>query len=84
VPRGGAFGKLGDCPICLQRRVLVLDHCHDTGVSREPLCRACNAGLGMFHDNPETLDRAKAYLIRHRIYPSALQWLRAQHRLLRG
>ena len=80
MPRGGPLGVVGDCPICQRRRALVLDHCHQTGVSREPICRACNAGLGMFNDDQEALRRAQAYLLRHRTYPSALAWLRAQMR----
>jgi len=50
------------CPICLQTKVLVNDHCHATGSSRENICITCNAGLGMFHDNPQHLRWAARYL----------------------
>ena len=39
-----------------------LDHCHDTGVIRGPLCMECNHGLGKFKDNPDILRAAIAYL----------------------
>jgi len=55
----------GGCALC--RKPLVekhthIDHCHETGRVRGLLCRPCNAGLGMFHDNPDELRRAIAYL----------------------
>lgn len=43
----------------------VADHCHRTGVVRAWLCVPCNAGLGMFRDNPDALRRAAAYLEAH-------------------
>lgn len=50
------------CPICARDRRLVQDHHHPSGISRWRLCRACNAGLGMFGDSAERLERALAYL----------------------
>jgi hypothetical protein len=41
---------------------LVVDHCHKQGHVRHLLCMACNHGLGHFKDNPDLLDKAKAYL----------------------
>lgn len=39
-----------------------LDHNHKTGKIRGVLCGKCNAGLGMFNDNIETLKDAIRYL----------------------
>jgi hypothetical protein len=57
------------CPICARITAVkdfVSDHCHETGISREYICRTCNAGLGMFQDSPFALRRAAKYLERHR------------------
>jgi hypothetical protein len=57
----------GRCPICtLKTHDMVGDHCHESGLSREWICRKCNTGLGMFKDNPEALERAAVYLRKHR------------------
>ena len=51
------------CAICGNKDVwLVVDHDHITGKARGPLCRSCNAGLGMFRDNTDLLKIAIAYL----------------------
>lgn len=40
----------------------VVDHCHINGHVRGILCNECNRGLGYYHDDPEALRRAAAYL----------------------
>lgn len=39
------------------------DHDHSSGFFRGVLCNNCNSGLGMFHDNPDLLQKAIDYLI---------------------
>jgi hypothetical protein len=54
-----ATPKPGMCLICLDHtKDMVGDHCHQSGASRDWICRRCNTGLGMFRDNPNTLERA--------------------------
>lgn len=52
----------GRCRICRVGDADSLDHCHATGRIRAMLCRACNAGLGLFRDEPRLLRAAAAYL----------------------
>lgn len=63
------------CVICLNdfepvsnsnKRSPVVDHCHSSGRVRAVICRMCNQGLGLFHDNQEALTRAAAYLEKHK------------------
>ena len=54
------------CPICRNKRPLVSDHCHASGLKRELICGQCNTGLGMFADDPEAMRRAIRYLQRHK------------------
>lgn len=39
-----------------------IDHDHETGKVRGLLCFFCNAGLGMFEERIETMERAIRYL----------------------
>lgn len=57
--------RFGTCPICTLDTKLVADHCHTTGLTREPICRQCNMMLGLAHDSPERLRVAATYLERH-------------------
>lgn len=66
----------GRCAICntneLGTRGWHLDHDHQKELTdatgwRGVLCHACNTGLGGFRDNVELLERAEAYLVRHKI-----------------
>lgn len=51
------------CAIC-GREASRIDHCHDTGIVRGRLCHACNVGLGLFGDSPDTLREAANYIER--------------------
>ncbi len=54
----------GRCAICgvIPLTPLHIDHEHSTGVVRGLLCSPCNRGLGIFDDQPETLEAAARYL----------------------
>lgn len=63
----------GKCKICgsegfavatNQRQLVVIDHCHKSGVVRGLLCHNCNRGLGLFKDNVDNLKNAIWYLER--------------------
>lgn len=55
------------CAICQEPSATKLfrDHDHKTGYIRGLLCSNCNAGLGMFKDNPRLLAAAIVYLQNH-------------------
>jgi hypothetical protein len=62
----------GLCAICNQVPETVhIDHNHAcckrgcTACVRALLCHPCNAGLGLFYDDPSRLLAAAAYLIQH-------------------
>ena len=61
-----AASGLGHCSICGKHRRMVSDHCHLTGLDREVICLQCNAGLGMFADDPQAMRRAADYVERHK------------------
>lgn len=54
----------GKCLICgfTSDRRLYVDHNHITGKIRGLLCMKCNAGLGMFQDNPVIIKNAYNYI----------------------
>jgi hypothetical protein len=55
----------GVCAICGAspgRRILDVDHCHNSKTVRGLLCEQCNKGVGHFQDNPELLEAAAKYL----------------------
>lgn len=53
----------GRCAICLTpTKRLYVDHCHNTKRVRGLLCHGCNAGLGLFGENPTTMLRAIEYI----------------------
>jgi hypothetical protein len=61
----------GKCAICGlkemndSRTELFVDHCHTWGHVRGLLCRCCNGGVAMFHDDPKLLEAAIRYLKDH-------------------
>ncbi|MFF1403390.1 endonuclease VII domain-containing protein [Streptomyces sp. NPDC058294] len=52
----------GVCCVCLSAKPAHVDHCHETGRVRGVLCFSCNAALGQFKDQPESIRRAAAYV----------------------
>lgn len=54
--------KEGECPLCLDQKILVFDHCHVRGVFRGWICRECNLMLGHAKDSTDTMRRAIDYL----------------------
>ena len=57
------------CAICVQkldfslpRRGAVLDHCHKTGKVRGLLHSSCNTAIGLFEEDPVTIELAAAYI----------------------
>ena len=60
-------GRCAICSLLLDGRGLEVgtpqvDHDHANGKLRAILCRPCNTALGMFRDDPATVERAAAYL----------------------
>lgn len=59
----------GVCAICKSppnRRMLHIDHDHQTGNIRALLCHGCNTGLGLFREDSALLTAAIEYLERYR------------------
>ncbi len=56
----------GQCSICQRAFTAtmrpMLDHCHETGKLRSPVCVSCNSGLGHFRDDIDTLLAAAEYI----------------------
>ena len=63
----------GRCAICNtdkptgKWKVFAVDHCHHTGKVRGLLCNECNRGMGLLRDSAELLEKAAAYLRKHKI-----------------
>ncbi len=55
-------GRCAICSVGIEERDAHVDHDHQTNRVRGLLCGSCNRGIGMFRDNPDTLDAAGAYL----------------------
>lgn len=47
-------------------RSLCVDHDHETNAVRDLLCNACNTGIGMFKEDITILQKAIAYLKKHK------------------
>lgn len=60
--QNGCCGICGAKEIEAPRKVLVVDHCHETERIRGLLCDRCNLGIGMLGDNLQSLQRAVEYL----------------------
>jgi murein L,D-transpeptidase YcbB/YkuD len=59
----------GKCAICEEpprSRMLAIDHDHATASVRELLCTNCNAMLGHARDRASVLNKAIAYLAKHK------------------
>lgn len=54
------------CMICLEKKSLVVDHCHSTGIVRGLLCNQCNTMLGLAKECEEIMKRAIGYVRKSR------------------
>lgn len=61
----------GRCVICEREGKLVINHDHKTGLMRGLLCNKHNAGLGMFEDDINLLQKAIDYLAYNEYKPIA-------------
>lgn len=57
-----ANNREGICMICKETKLLVVDHCHKSGIVRGLICSHCNSVLGYAKDNINTLSNAIEYL----------------------
>jgi hypothetical protein len=64
-PRPDHCEVCGSLPIH-NKKILCLDHCHETNTFRGWLCNGCNAALGMARDSPDILRALARYLEEHR------------------
>lgn len=58
----------GNCAICQKpptKKLLHVDHDHETGAVRGLLCRDCNLAIGHFKDSEDSMQRAVQYLREH-------------------
>ena len=54
------------CSICgVEGKKIVVDHDHETGKVRGPLCFNCNTGIGMFEEDIDRINKAIKYLETH-------------------
>jgi len=67
----------GGCAICGSKSPktprngrFCIDHNHETGEIRGLLCAPCNRALGLFGDDPKTINRAVQYLYNRGYYES--------------
>lgn len=54
-----------ECKICGAsdpERLLVVDHCHETGAVRGLLCDKCNVSIGRLGDTIESIEKVLAYM----------------------
>lgn len=68
----------GCCMICGVKGRLVIDHDHQNGNLRGLLCYRHNAGLGMFQDRPELLEKAADYLRNSNVWVRGLEQKRLE------
>lgn len=57
--------KIENCAICNSSTRLVIDHNHETGKIRDVICHHCNMVIGFSKENPEILEKVKAYILNY-------------------
>jgi len=62
IEQGNACKMCGVAASDTKRGILVVDHCHATGMVRGLLCFRCNTALGQFGDDTSLMRRGIAYL----------------------
>jgi hypothetical protein len=63
--QGGVCAICGTAPQADRRHHI--DHDHVKKLIRGILCSKCNQAIGLLNENPELLDRAKEYLLSHKL-----------------
>ncbi|MFF4406094.1 endonuclease domain-containing protein [Streptomyces sp. NPDC001262] len=66
------------CAVCRTAPATVLDHCHEHGYARAPVCRSCNTQERPDHLYSNDIRVAGHY--RHLFHTHAADWLRHWHR----